>query len=53
MPGTGGIALADIWSSLPAGLPVSIELPNEPLRQAVGTDAWLERLVEATREVLA
>ncbi len=53
VPGTGGIALADIWSTLPAGLPVSIELPNEPLRQAVGTDAWLERLVEATREVLA
>lgn len=53
VPGTGGIALADIWSTLPAGLPVSIELPNEPLRRAVGTDAWLERLVEATREVLA
>ncbi|PBC49137.1 xylose isomerase [Rhodococcus sp. ACS1] len=53
VPGAGGIPLADIWSTLPAGLPVSIELPNEPLRRAVGTDAWLERLVTATREVLA
>nr|WP_271212410.1 TIM barrel protein [Rhodococcus wratislaviensis]GLK38907.1 xylose isomerase [Rhodococcus wratislaviensis] len=53
VPGSGGIPLADIWSTLPAGLPVSIELPNEPLRQVVGTDAWLARLVAATREVLA
>ncbi|SED27925.1 sugar phosphate isomerase/epimerase family protein [Rhodococcus koreensis] len=53
VPGAGGIPLADIWSTLPAGLPVSIELPNEPLRRAVGTDAWLARLVTATREVLA
>ena len=53
VPGAGGIPLADIWSTLPAGLPVSIELPNEPLRRAVGTDTWLERLVTATREVLA
>ncbi|RZK84402.1 MAG: sugar phosphate isomerase/epimerase [Rhodococcus sp. (in: high G+C Gram-positive bacteria)] len=53
VPGSGGIPLADIWSTLPTGLPVSIELPNEPLRRAVGTDAWLARLVAATREVLA
>ncbi|GAF48426.1 sugar phosphate isomerase/epimerase family protein [Rhodococcus wratislaviensis] len=53
VPGSGGIPLADIWSTLPAGLPVSIELPNEPLRRALGTDAWLARLVAATREVLA
>ncbi|MBV6757604.1 sugar phosphate isomerase/epimerase family protein [Rhodococcus opacus] len=53
VPGAGGIPLAGIWSTLPAGLPVSIELPNEPLRRAVGTDAWLARLVAATRDVLA
>ena len=53
VPGTGGIALVDIWSILPAELPVSVELPNEPLRRAVGTDAWLDRLVAATRETLA
>ncbi|MFC0448534.1 sugar phosphate isomerase/epimerase family protein [Rhodococcus jostii] len=53
VPGTGGIDLAGIWSTLPADLPVSIELPNEPLRRAVGTDAWLARLVAATRDVLA
>ncbi|QSE79366.1 sugar phosphate isomerase/epimerase family protein [Rhodococcus koreensis] len=52
VPGAGGIPLADIWSTLPADLPVSVELPNEPLRRSVGTDAWLARLVAATREVL-
>ncbi|CCW14177.1 sugar phosphate isomerase/epimerase [Rhodococcus aetherivorans] len=52
VPGTGGIDLPAIWSALPEGLPVSIELPNEPLRQAIGTDAWLEQLVTATGAVL-
>lgn len=52
VPGTGGIALADIWSTLPADLPISIELPNEPQRRAAGTGPWLDRLVAATREVL-
>ncbi|MDV7269163.1 sugar phosphate isomerase/epimerase, partial [Rhodococcus oxybenzonivorans] len=42
----------DIWSTLPPDLPVSVELPNEPLRRAVGTDAWLDRLVTQTRRVL-
>ncbi|MDV7243555.1 MULTISPECIES: sugar phosphate isomerase/epimerase family protein [Rhodococcus] len=52
VPGTGGINLTDIWSTLPPDLPVSVELPNEPLRRAVGTDAWLDRLVTQTRRVL-
>lgn len=52
VPGTGGIDLPGIWSVLPEGLPVSIELPNEPLRRAHGTGTWLDRLVTATREVL-
>ncbi|AWK74310.1 xylose isomerase [Rhodococcus oxybenzonivorans] len=52
VPGTGGIDLTGIWSTLPTDLPVSVELPNEPLRRAVGTDAWLDRLVTQTRRVL-
>ncbi|WP_226436199.1 sugar phosphate isomerase/epimerase family protein [Rhodococcus yananensis] len=52
VPGTGGIDLAGIWATLPAGLPVSIELPNELLRRATGTTAWLDRLVATTRRVL-
>lgn len=53
VPGTGGIDLPGIWSVLPADLPVSIELPNEPLRRASGTGLWLDQLVTATRKVLA
>lgn len=53
VPGEGGIALADIWSTLPANLPISVELPNEPQRRAVGTGPWLDRLVAATRSVLS
>jgi sugar phosphate isomerase/epimerase len=53
VPGEGGIDLVGIWSTLPAGTPISIELPNEPLRRAVGTDAWLERLVSAARRTVA
>ena len=52
VPGEGGIALADIWATLPADLPVSIELPNEPRRRELGTGAWLDLLVAATRRVL-
>jgi sugar phosphate isomerase/epimerase len=53
VPGSGGIDLDGIWAKLPGDLPVSIELPNEPLRQEVGTDAWLDSLVSAARELLA
>ena len=53
VPGEGGIDLVAIWSTLPCGTPISIEVPNEPLRQAVGTDAWLERLVTAARRTVA
>jgi len=53
VPGTGGIDLRGIWSALPQGLPVSIELPNEPLRRALGDDAWLDRIISATRKMIA
>lgn len=52
VPGEGGIDLVGIWSTLPCGTPVSIELPNERLRRAVGTDAWLKRLVTAARRTV-
>ncbi|MGV9711686.1 sugar phosphate isomerase/epimerase family protein [Gordonia sp. NPDC003424] len=51
--GEGGIDLAGIWATLPAGLPVSIELPNEPRRRAVGTEAWLDHLVATAADLVA
>lgn len=53
VPGEGGIDLPAIWSTLSTDTPVSIELPNEPLRRAVGTDAWLDRLVASARHTVA
>ncbi|MCK8672896.1 sugar phosphate isomerase/epimerase family protein [Rhodococcus sp. NPDC003382] len=53
VPGTGGIDLRGICSALPEGLPVSIELPNEPLRRALGDDAWLDKIISATRRTIA
>lgn len=53
VPGEGGIDLPAIWAQLPRDLPVSIELPNEPERRRLGTDAWLERVLGAARRVLA
>lgn len=52
VPGEGGIDLVGILAALPPDTPISIELPNEPLRQQVGTARWLDRLVAASREVI-
>lgn len=52
VPGEGGLDLAGIVAALPRGTPISVELPNEPQRQALGTAAWLERLVAATQHII-
>jgi len=52
VPGTGVIDLQGIWSVLPPGLPMSIELPNEPLRRAMGDDVWLDRLITSARDTI-
>jgi sugar phosphate isomerase/epimerase len=53
VPGTGGIALTDLWAALPTDLPVSVEVPNERLRHALGTNHWLAHLAKSTRKVLS
>lgn len=53
VPGAGGIDLVALWSILPDDLPVSIELPNEPLRRRMGTHDWLDAVVTAARDMLA
>jgi sugar phosphate isomerase/epimerase len=53
VPGDGGLDLVGIWSTLPAATPISVELPNEPRRRAMGTAAWLEHLAEAARATVA
>lgn len=49
--GDGGLDLAGMVAALPAGTPLSVELPNEPRRQRLGDDAWLPLLLEKTKAV--
>jgi sugar phosphate isomerase/epimerase len=49
VPGEGGIDLRAIWSVLPQGTPISVEVPNPIRRRELGTGAWLDRLVTACR----
>lgn len=52
VPGEGDFALAECLARVPADMPVSVEVPN-PLFAQLGLDAYLARLLEATRRVVA
>ncbi|MFC3607228.1 sugar phosphate isomerase/epimerase family protein [Stutzerimonas tarimensis] len=52
LPGEGGLALAELWSGLPAGLPVSVEVPNHAERARLGADGWAQRARLATLALL-
>ncbi len=51
VPGHGGLDLVQMWAALPAGTPISVELPNEPRRRAMGTGPWLDQLAAAARAI--
>ncbi|MGY0195413.1 sugar phosphate isomerase/epimerase family protein [Leptothrix sp. BB-4] len=53
LPGEGGIDLVEIFSRLPADLPISIEVPSESRAPAMGYEAWARLAIEATDRVLA
>ncbi len=52
-PGEGGIDLAAMLMALPAEAPISIELPNDLRKAAMGVPAWARLAVERTRALLA
>jgi len=51
-PGEGGIDLAGMFASLPADLPVSVEIPSDRRAAEVGRLAWARTCVAATRRLL-
>ncbi len=53
LPGEGGIDLVELFSRLPADLPISIEVPSESRAPAMGHEAWARLAIEATDRVLA
>ena len=52
VPGEGGLDLLGMLASLPQATPITVELPNEPRRRALGTHAWLDLLATAARATL-
>jgi sugar phosphate isomerase/epimerase len=52
-PGEGGIDLAGIFAALPADLPVSVEVPHDERKLAVGVESWARQALAAARGVLA
>lgn len=53
LPGEGGIDLAGIFAQLPRDLPISVEIPNDARKAAVGVEAWSRQALAATRDFLA
>jgi sugar phosphate isomerase/epimerase len=52
LPGQGGIDLAGMIGALQATVPISLELPNDREKAAMGVEAWCQQAIEAARFVL-
>lgn len=52
LPGEGHIDLASIWRSLPAQVPVSVEIPHHRRVAQVGVEAWARQALAATRAII-
>ncbi len=52
LPGEGGIQLRELFTALPADLPVSLEIPNDIRIAQLGSRDWARQAIAATRRVL-
>ena len=52
LPGEGGIDLVGIFSALPVDLPVSVEVPHDERKAAVGVERWARDALGAARAAL-
>ncbi len=53
LPGEGGIDLTGLFNALPRTLPVSVEIPSEPLIAQMGPKAWARHCLEASKAFVA
>jgi sugar phosphate isomerase/epimerase len=53
LPGEGDIDLHGLFSRLPEGLPISVEIPNAKRAPALGALAWAKQALEASKRLLA
>jgi sugar phosphate isomerase/epimerase len=53
LPGEGGIDLVGMLSQLPAGLPISLEIPNAERLPVLGAEEWGRQALAAAKTVVA
>lgn len=53
LPGEGGIDLAALFGRLPADLPISLEIPNDPRAPIIGAEAWAREVMASARGFFA
>ena len=53
LPGEGTIDLRGLFNTLPADLPISVEIPNFVRAQPIGDKAWAKQALLATKKLLA
>ena len=53
LPGDGSIDLVGLFATLPADLPISVEVPNELQAPALGAVEWARRALAASRTIFA
>lgn len=53
LPGEGGIDLAGLFATLPADLPVSVEIPSDTRMPALGPEEWARQALAAAKAVLS
>lgn len=52
LPGEGGIDLVGLFSNLPEGLPVSVEIPSETRVPQLGEQEWARQALERSKAIL-
>lgn len=50
-PGEGELDLKGLLASLPAGLPISLEVPHLSISATIGAKAWAQRVIDRARMV--
>jgi sugar phosphate isomerase/epimerase len=53
LPGDGSIDLVGLFATLPADLPISVEVPNELQAPALGAVEWARRALAASKTTFA
>jgi len=52
LPGEGAIDLARIWRTLPAVVPVSVEIPNDQRVAHLGVETWARQALAASKAII-